>query len=87
MLHELWVESSGQTFCLAGLNGAAARALREPGARCVWTVDADSHFEAMTKYYEYMDWGIYKTDFPEIDMQSYSMRDDILHANDKQDGA
>lgn len=78
MLHELWVESSGQTFCLAGPNGDAARALLEPGARCVWTVDAESHFEAMTKYYEYMAWGVYTSDFPEVDMQPYSQRDDVL---------
>jgi hypothetical protein len=84
MIHELWIESSGQTFCLAGPNGDAARALLEPGASRVWTVDADNHFEAMTKYYEYMDWGVYKSDFPEIDMLSYSLRDDVLHPNDRQ---
>ena len=77
MLHELWVEASGQTFCLAGPNGNGARALLEPGACCVWTVEADSYFEAMTKYYEYMEWGKYATDFPEIDRLPYSQRDDI----------
>jgi hypothetical protein len=84
MLHELWVESSGQTFCLAGPNGDAARALLGPDARCAWTVDADSHFEAMTKYYEYMGWGVYTSDFPAVDMQPYSQRDDVLHPRDQQ---
>jgi len=83
MLHELWIESTEQTFCLAGPNGDAARALLQPGARCVWTVEADSHFEAMTKYYEYMDWGKYESDFPEIDKQPYSKRDDQRHAGNR----
>jgi hypothetical protein len=77
MLHELWIETSGQTFCLAGPNGDAARALMEPNARRAWTVYAESHFEAMTKYYEYMGWGPYRSEFPEIDMKPYSQRDDI----------
>lgn len=72
MLHELWIESNGQTFCLAGPHGDGARALLEPSARLAWTVDADSHFEAMTQYYEYMGWGIYRTDFPEFDKQPYA---------------
>lgn len=53
LLHELWIESdSEQTFCLAGPMGADARAQLKPSARKVWTVQADSHFDAMTKYYE-----------------------------------
>jgi hypothetical protein len=78
MLHELWLESTGQTFCLAGPAGNAHRALLGPDARCDWTVEADSAFEAMTKYYEYMGWGNYKTDFPEIEMQPYAQRNDIV---------
>ena len=62
-LHELWIESDQeQTFCLAGSKGDGARALLSPGAKLVWTVEAGSHFEAMTKYYEHMGWGVYKTD-------------------------
>jgi hypothetical protein len=73
MLHELWIESeTEQTFCLAGPAGSAARALLLPGARCVWTVEASSHFEAMCKYYEYMGWGEYKSDFPELDKRPYN---------------
>jgi len=41
-------------------------------AALTWTVDAGSHFEAMTKYYEHMGWGTYTTDFPEIDQQCYA---------------
>jgi hypothetical protein len=73
MLHELWIESdTQQTFCLAGSAGAAARALLLPGSRCVWTVEANSHFDAMTRYYEFMDWGEYVTDFPELDKKPYA---------------
>ncbi|QSA97098.1 hypothetical protein [Methylococcus sp. EFPC2] len=73
MLHELWVElENEQTFCLAGAQGEAARKLLGPTARLVWSVEAGSHFEAMTQYYEYMGWGVYKSDFPELDKKLYS---------------
>ena len=63
LVHELWAESSGeQTVCLAGPMGDDARARLESGARRVWTVEAGSHFEAMTKYYAHMGWGAYSTD-------------------------
>lgn len=74
MLHELWIEEDGQTFCLAGPMGDGARDFLGPGARLVWTVVAANHFEAMTKYYEYMGWGEYTTDFPEVDKQPYQER-------------
>jgi hypothetical protein len=61
--HELWLEQDGeQTFCLAGAMGADARSLLGPGAHLVWTVDAGSHFEAMTSYYEHMGWGEYTSE-------------------------
>jgi len=70
--HELWVSPDGcQTFCLKGVHGNSARKLLEPGAKLVWQVDAASHFEAMTLYYNYMGWGEYKTAFPEQDCKSY----------------
>ncbi len=70
-LHELWIESDQeQTFCLAGSKGDRARALLSPGAKLVWTVEAGSHFEVMTKYYEHMGWGVYKTDH-ESDYEPY----------------
>ena len=68
MKHELWIENEEeQTFCLAGPNGDDVRSLLAPEAKLVWTCMASSHFEAMTKYYEYMGWGEYKSDFPEQD--------------------
>ena len=74
MRHELWLEEEGQTFCLAGPLGEQARSLLGPTAHLVWTVEADSHYDAMTLYYEYMGWGAYTTDFPEIDRQRYADR-------------
>jgi hypothetical protein len=70
MKHELWKERNGYTFCLAGSMGNAARALMDKNAELIWTVEADSHFEAMTKYYEFMDRGKYKTEF-EQDKEPY----------------
>ncbi|OZG75541.1 hypothetical protein BTA51_03580 [Hahella sp. CCB-MM4] len=75
MKHELWVETEEeQTFCLAGRYGDSVRSLLKPGAKLVWTCDASSYFEAMTKYYEYMGWGEYKSDFPEEDKRTYVER-------------
>lgn len=71
MLHELWVEEDGQTFCLAGPLGDSARKLLGKEAKLVWTVEAESSFEAMTKYYEYMDWGEYRSEWPDLDKRSY----------------
>jgi len=41
-------------------------------SKLIWMVEADSHFEAMTKYYSFMAWGEYQTDFPEQDQKSYA---------------
>ena len=40
----------------------------------VWTVEAESHFEAMTRYYRHMGWGVHTTDYPEADNQTYAER-------------
>jgi hypothetical protein len=45
-----------------GLEEISARGLLSPRARLVWTVEAASHFEAVTLYYEYQGWGTYTTD-------------------------
>lgn len=71
LVHELWIESDQEkTFCLAGPMGDAARRMMLPGARLAWTVEAASHFDAMTKYYAHMDWGVYTTEH-EVDYQPY----------------
>lgn len=62
--HELWEEKEGGgwTFCLAGARGDDCRKLLGPGAKLIWTVEAGSHFEAMTADYKFMGWGEYTTD-------------------------
>jgi len=72
MLHELWVDPEGlDTYCHAGPGGDAARALLPPNSKLETTIEAGSHFEAMTKYYEYRGYGRYETRFPEIDKLPY----------------
>jgi hypothetical protein len=73
VLHELWVDAEGQTFVLAGPHGDDARANLPVDAILTWTVEAGSHFEAMTLYYEHMGWGEYTTEFP-VDEQTYAER-------------
>ena len=69
--HELWIESEQeQTFCLVGPMGDKARSLLLQDAQLVLTVEAESHFEAMTSYYAFMGWGIYESDH-DWDRQPY----------------
>ena len=65
LVHELWKdESDGEfLFCLSGPAGDDARGLLEGNAEKVWECEAECSYEAMTKYYEYQDWGEYKTEF------------------------
>ena len=73
LVHEHWIdESDGEhLFCLAGPAGDSARSLLEGVARLVWTCEAESYFEAMTKYYEHQGWGVYTSDFEELDRRPY----------------
>jgi len=60
MKHELWRDEDkaiGYMFCLAGPMGDQVRASLPENAELILTVEADSYFEAMTKYYEFMGWG------------------------------
>ena len=71
-LHQLWVDPEGfDTFCLANSEGDGARALLPQGSTLDWEVQASSHFEAMSKYYQYRGYGEYTTDFPEDDRAPY----------------
>lgn len=66
LLHEVWVGAEGLPgCCLAGPMGEEARKrFAQDGARLVWTFEAGSHFEAMTKYNEHLGRGPYTTDQP-----------------------
>ena len=67
MKHELWEDNNGKeyTFCSAEHEEDGARELLSKDAKLIWTCEAESHFEAMTKYYEYMGYGEYTSDFIE----------------------
>ncbi len=74
MLHELWEDPEDEgryTFCLAGPKGDAARSMLSPSAHLAWTVEAVSHFQAMTLYCKHMAWGTYATDH-EWDHMTYA---------------
>ena len=72
--HEVWEDVEGlTTLCLADERGNDCRNLLEPGSKLIHSFYADSHFEAMTIYYKFMDWGIYTTEF-EIDKQPYDKK-------------
>ena len=58
LLHEVWEQPTddGQWLdgcCLAGPDGDGFRSLLPPGSRLVHTFSAGSHFETMTKLYEW----------------------------------
>ena len=69
--HEVWQDREGMTpLCLADERGDDCRKLLEPGGKLIHECYANSHFDAMTIYYKFMDWGTYTTEF-EIDKQQY----------------
>ena len=72
ILHEVWADEDGlTTLCLADERGNDCRALMKPQSKIIHTFYAGNHYEAMTIYYEYMDFGTYTTDFA-IDKEPYS---------------
>lgn len=77
----LWALTIAIPLCLFGAAFSRGADPRNPGlldAQLIWTVKADSAFDAMTKYYEYMGWGHHKSAFREIDKQLHAEGDDIL---------
>lgn len=72
--HEVWQDKEGlTTLCLADKSGDECRKLLEPDSKLIHEFYANSHFEAMTIYYKFMDWGTYTTEF-EIDKQPYDKK-------------
>jgi hypothetical protein len=63
--HEIWQDPDGCTMvCLAGARGDGARALLVPGAKRLATFQADSHYDAMSRYHDFMGWPQYTTEHP-----------------------
>jgi hypothetical protein len=72
--HEVWKDKDElTTLCLADESGNDSRKLLEPESKLIHSFYAESHYEAMTIYYKYMNWGIYTTEF-EIDKEPYAKK-------------
>jgi hypothetical protein len=64
LLHELWLDTSDLPgLCINGPEGDGFRSLQEPGSRIIKVIEASSTFDALTKYYEYLNWGEYTSEF------------------------
>ncbi|MDX9791393.1 MAG: hypothetical protein RBT61_11220 [Candidatus Kapabacteria bacterium] len=71
--HDIWQNKEGLTsLCYSGNLGEESRRLLEPDSKIIYSFYADSHYDAMKQYYEFMEWGIYETEF-EIDKQKYNL--------------
>jgi hypothetical protein len=71
--HDIWKDNEGLTsLILSGDFGEEGRSLLENGSQIIHSFYADSHFDAMTKYYDFMDWGKYETEF-EVDKKPYDL--------------
>jgi len=78
--HDIWNNPEDlPMLCFSDELDAESRTLLEPNSKIVHSFYAESHFEAMTIYYEYMNWGVYETEF-EVDREPYNL-DDIKKRN------
>ncbi len=86
--HDIWEDPEGLTLlCFSGELGAESRKLLKPNSKIIRSFDADSHFDAMTKYYAFMDRGKYKSDFEEdkqpYDLNNFEIRSKVSNEIDK----
>jgi hypothetical protein len=64
--HEVWANKGGlTTLCYGGELGEESRSTLQGGEKLIYSFFANSHFDAMTKYYAFMNWGIYESAFDE----------------------
>jgi hypothetical protein len=72
---EIWQSVEGgciaTTVCLAGPGGDQARTMLEPDASLKLTYQAYSELDQMQKYYDYMDFGIYHSEWPDLAVRPY----------------
>jgi hypothetical protein len=69
MKFELWRSEGilgGLSFFPAGRKGEQARSMLEPNAELILIVDGLSYMDAMQQYYTYMDWGDYRSEWPDL---------------------
>ncbi len=73
--HDIWCNKKGLSMlCFSDELGAESRTLLEPDYKVIDSFYADSHFDAMTEYYELMDLGVYETEF-EVDKELYNLEE------------
>jgi hypothetical protein len=78
---ELWQsidpKTSGVMLFRAGAMGDQPRSLLPPDAEIIQIIEGVSEFEIMTKYYAHMDWGEYRSIWPDLAAIPYFHRDAI----------
>jgi hypothetical protein len=71
---EIW-QSTGEciatTVCQAGPNGDQCRSMLEPGSTLVFKYEARSEMEMMQHYYDFMGFGIYRSEWPDLAARPY----------------
>jgi hypothetical protein len=71
---EVW-QSEGDaiatTVCDVGPSGDQCRSMLEPGAKLIWQFEGHSHLDTMQRYYDFMGFGTYTSDWPELDCHPY----------------
>lgn len=72
---DIWKDKDGLTaVCMAGELGEESRTFLEPKSKIIHSFYAVSHFDTMSKYFEYIDWGVYQTEF-EINKKPYNLNE------------
>ncbi len=83
--YEVWMDKEEcSTLCLAGECGQEARQSLEPYSQLIYSFYANSHFDAMGKYYDFMGFGKYKTDFKE-DKKPYDYEELVKNARKREE--
>jgi hypothetical protein len=75
---EIW-QSAGDciatSVCEAGARGDQCRSMLEPDAKLVFRYDATSEMDMMQRYYDFMGFGIYTSEWPELAVRPYAETD------------
>ncbi len=74
MTHELWRSKDGGLSFFPSSN-TSAKELLNIDAELIWTVEASNFFAAMTAYHEFMGWGVYRSEWEELDSEPYEIQD------------
>jgi hypothetical protein len=61
MRYELWYSESASSYALLYEGDTVSDHLKEPDAKVIWTVEADTYEEALQKRNDFLGWGEYKS--------------------------